>query len=254
MSTPWIAHLVNEMRRSLWLARRYWVETLLGLGFMLSLFGGLLLAVLKASGQSLDQGGADGLIVGFAVWLFASSATHGICKDIQEETEQRTLEQLSLAPLPLRSLLALRCALSLMSSLLLTALTLALIVWLTEGRVQFSLGVLAMALAGAPALVGVSFALAGAMLMVKRGELLMVASYPVVMGLVALPAYPVNAWALLPYALSAATARATTTGAQADWITWAIVALNSLVYLALGSALFQLLLARARKLGVLGHF
>lgn len=254
MSTPWIAHLVNEMRRSLWLARRYWVETLLGLGFMLSLFGGLLLAVLKASGQSLDQGGADGLIVGFAVWLFASSATHGICKDIQEETEQRTLEQLSLAPLPLRSLLALRCALSLTSSLLLTALTLALIVWLTEGRVQFSLGVLAMALAGAPALVGVSFALAGAMLMVKRGELLMVASYPVVMGLVALPAFPLNAWAALPYALSAAAARAMAAGAQPELWTWGWVAVNSLLYLALGMSLFQWALKRARKLGVLGHF
>ena len=37
-------HLANELRRSVYLARRYWVESLLGAGFVLSLFGGLLVA------------------------------------------------------------------------------------------------------------------------------------------------------------------------------------------------------------------
>jgi hypothetical protein len=74
------------------------------------------------------------------------------------------------------------------------------------------------------------------------------------MGLVALPAFPLNAWAVLPYALSAAAARAMAAGAQPELWTWGGVAVNSLLYLALGMGLFQWALKRARKLGVLGHF
>ncbi|MGM9515457.1 ABC transporter permease [Roseateles sp. DB2] len=246
-------HSLNEARRGLWLARRYWVETLLGLGFLVSLFGGLVYAVLKASGQSLDSGRADGLIAGFALWLFASGTAHAGSKEIMEETRQRTLEQLNLAPLSLASLLAIRLVLGLAVSLLLLVLSLLLIGGLTEGRVQTSPEVLALALLGCPALAGIGYAMAGLSLLVKHGELLMVAAYPVVIALVSLPAYPVSELAWLPYALAAAGARAAATGTLLSADVWAWVALNGGAWLALGLLCFRACLDRARRLGVLGH-
>lgn len=255
MMARWMHHLLNEALRSLGLARRYWVETLLGLGFVFGIFGGLLFAVLSVSGQSLGSGEADGLIVGFAVWLFAAGAFGSACKEVQEETEQRTLEQLSLAPRPLSFTLAVRTVLGMLVGLGLLALTLLLISLLTDGRVApLQPQVLGLLLLGAPALVGASYALAGVMLLVKRGELLLVSAQPAVIGLVALPAFPINALALLPYALSAAAARAAATGTPLGSDVWIAVALNSLLYLLAGLAIFVLLNRRARRLGVLGHY
>lgn len=247
-------HLVNEARRALYLARRYWFESLLGLGLVTSLFGGLLFAVLKASDSSLAAGGADGLIAGFAIWLFASAAAQGPSSEVMQETEQRSLEQLSLAPIRLDSLLAFRVLLDLLLGLALLILTLGVAQLLTGGSVTLSPAVLGLAILGVPALVGVGYALAGIMLLVKRGEILAMISFPVVIALIALPAYPLNMLAWLPYALCAAAARAAAAGDQIPLDVWGWVALNGLLYLIAGRYLFLRLLRRARELGVLGHF
>ncbi len=247
-------HLRNEARRSLYLARRYWIESLLGLGLILSLFGGLLYAVLEASDSSLAAGGADGLIAGFAIWLFASAAAQGSSSEIMQETEQRSLEQLSLAPIRLDTLLALRLLLDLLMGLTMLMLTLGAAHLLTDGRVTLSPAVLGIAILGVPALAGVGYALAGVMLLVKRGEVLVMIGFPLLIGLIALPAYPVNALAWLPYALCAAAARAAAAGAQIPSDVWGWIALNGVLYLIAGRHVFNRLLRRSRELGVLGHF
>ena len=251
----WPRHLLNELQLNWALKRRYWFESLLALGFLVAMFGGLLLAVLSVGGQSLASGEADGLIVGFAVWLFAISACSSASQDIQEETEQRTLEQLCIAPLPLWTLLALRAALGLLGALLALLVALGLAHVLTSGRLQGDwFATIAACLLAAPALVGVGYALAGVMLLAKKAELLLAAMFPVVIGLVALPAYPVNALGLLPYAWGAATARATAAGAQPEPLVWLLIALNGLVWALLGGLVFWWAERRARQLGVLGHF
>lgn len=250
---PWIRHGLNEARRSLALARRYWVEAVLGIGFIFSLFGGLVFAVLKASGQSLDSGQADGLIIGFALWMFASGLAHGSAQEIVEETQQRTLEQLQLAPMSLGQLLTVRLMLQSVVGLILLVLTLGVIAWLTDGRVQLSLPALGLAVLGAPSMAGLGYALAGLSLLVKRGELLMMAAYPLVIGLVSLPALPLSGLSALPYALAAAAARAAAGGQTFPVEVWAWVALNSAVFLAAGLAIFRACLRQARHLGVLGH-
>lgn len=189
----------------------------MGIGFVLSLFGGLLVAVVQVSGKGLDSGEVDGLIVGFAVWMFAQGAFGSISSEISSETEQRTLEQISLSPRSLAVLLSVRALLELAGSLLLLLLTLGLAHALTDGRAQVNVAVLAVLLLGAPSLVGLSYAMAGLMLLVKRGEHLQIAAFPVLIGLVALPAYPPDAWSLLPYALSAAAARAAAAGEVLAW-------------------------------------
>lgn len=251
----WPAHLANELRRNWLIKRRYWFETLLAFGFLAAMFGGLLFAVLSVSGQSLDSGGADGLIVGFAIWLFAAAASGSASQDIQQETEQRTLEQLCIAPLPLWALLALRAVLTLLGALLTLGLALGSSHWLTGGRLQGDWGLtVAACVLAAPALLGLGYAVAGVMLLAKKAELLMVAVFPLVIGLVALPAYPVNALAWLPYALGAATARATAQGAEPEALVWLLIAGNGLAWAAAGLLVYRLLERRARRLGVLGHF
>ena len=247
-------HLCNEARRAVYLAKRYWIESLLSFGLIISLFGGLLFAVLEASASSLAAGGADGLIAGFAIWLFASAAAQGSSSEIMQETEQRSLEQLSLAPVRLDSLLALRLLLDLLLGLTLLILTLGAAHLLTGGRVTLGPAVLGLAILGVPALVGIGFALAGIMLLVKRGEVLVMIGFPLLIGLIALPAYPVNALAWLPYALCAAAARAAAAGEQIPAEVWGWIALNGLLYLIAGRIVFVRLLRRARELGVLGHF
>ena len=119
-------HLYNETCRNALLLRRYWFEAVLSLGFVLLLFGGLIFTVLSVGGGSLESGSVDGIIVGFAVWLFASTAMGGAMGDVAEETEQRTLEQICLAPLPLGTLLAVRAVLQLGGGLLMLVITLGL--------------------------------------------------------------------------------------------------------------------------------
>jgi len=251
----WPRHLFNEVQRTWALKRRYWFESLLALGFLAAMFGGLLFAVLSVGGQSLASGEADGLIVGFAVWLFAASACGSASQDVQQETEQRTLEQLCIAPLPLWALLALRAVLTLLGALLTLLVALGLAHVLTGGRLQGDwVATVAACLLAAPALMGLGYALAGVMLLAKKAEMLMVAVFPVVIGLVALPAYPVNALALLPYTLGAATARATAAGAQPEMLVWLLIALNGLVWAVLGGIVYSWMERRARYLGVLGHF
>jgi ABC-2 type transport system permease protein len=251
----WPRHLLNELRRTWALKRRYWFETLLALGFLVAMFCGLLFAVVSVGGRSLASGEADGLIVGFAVWLFALSACGSASQDVQQETEQRTLEQLCIAPLPLWGLLALRAVLTLLGALLTLLVALGLAHALTGGRLQGDwFATIAACLLAAPALVGLGYALAGVMLLAKKAELLLTAMFPVVIGLVALPAYPVNALSLLPYALGAATARATTAGAQPEPLVWLLIALNALVWAVLGGLVYAWTERRARQLGVLGHF
>lgn len=251
----WPAHLVNELQRGWLLKRRYWFETLLAFGFLATMFGGLLFAVLSVSGQSLDSGDADGLIVGFAVWLFAAAASGSASQDIQQETEQRTLEQLCIAPLPLWALLGLRAVLTLLGALLTLLVALALAQVLTGGRLQGDWGLtVAACVLAAPALLGLGYAMAGVMLLAKKADLLMVAVFPLVIGLVAVPAYPGNALAWLPYALGAATARATAQGAEPEAVVWLLIAGNGLAWAVTGILAYGLLERRARRLGVLGHF
>lgn len=247
-------HLRNELWRSLYLSKRYWVETLVGTGILFGLFGGLLFAVLSVSGKTLASGEADGLILGFALWMFANHAFASAGSDVAEETEQRSLEQLCLSPLPLWALLGLRTLKHTLSGGLLLVLTLLIIEAISAERLQLNYGTtLGLALLAAPSLLGMGYVLAGVLLMVKRGQMLVAAAYPLLIALVALPAYPLNAWALLPYALGAASAKALATGAVLAPSVWLWIALNSVCYLGLGLLVFHALSRRARRLGVLGH-
>lgn len=248
-------HLLNEVRLALYLKRRYWFETVLGLGFLLILFGGLLYAVGTVSGKSFDSGALDTMIIGFVLWQFAVVSYSSASNDVAEETRQRTVEQLYIVPIPLTYLLGLRAFLHLLGGVLVLLLAFAVISALTAGRLRMDfLPMVGAVLLAAPSLVGIGYAVAGLLLLVKKAELAQGVMYLALISLVALPAYPVNAFALLPYALGAATARAAAEGTTIAPEVYAIVIANSAMYLWLGLTVFWWMERRAKRLGVIGHW
>ncbi|MDR7333021.1 hypothetical protein [Roseateles asaccharophilus] len=250
-----LPHLFNELRLMLYLKRRYWYETVLGLVFLLGLGAALVYAVVTVGGKPLDSGALDTLIVGAVLWHFAAASYASASNDIAEETRQRTVEQLYIVPLSLARLLGLRALLHLLASAMTLCVAVAALQWLLDGRLQSDLGpLLAAALLAAPSLAGVGYAVAGVLLLAKRAELTHGLMYFALVSLVALPAFPANGFALLPYALGAAAAKAAAGGAVIDGFTYALIAANSAAWLAAGVLLFRTLERRARRLGVLGHW
>lgn len=248
-------YLKNEARLSWYLRRRYWFESILALALVVAAFIALLFIVVSASEQSLTSGALDSMIVSFALWLFAVSAYSSASNDIAEETRQRTLEQIYLSPLPLATVLALRTLLNLLEASVMLAIAMTVIFCLTDGRLRMNAGhVFVAALIAAPALVGVGYFMAGIQLLVKKAEVVHALVYPALIGLVALPAYPVNLMTFLPFALGAASAKAAAVGESLPLTVFSVVAVNSLIYLLAGIYLYALAERQARRLGILGHF
>lgn len=248
-------HLLNELRMMYYMKRRYWFETIGGIIFFGCLFSAMVYAVLSVSGKSFASGELDTMVVGFVLWLFASHSYSSAAKDVAEETHQRTIEQLYIVPLPLTALLGLRTAVHLLSSLMVLIGGLAVVDLLTDNRLKLDMfPVLGAILLAAPALIGVGYVIAGLLLLLKKAEIVHALMYFALISLVALPAYPANGLALLPYALGAAAVKASALGAVLEPSTYALIAANSLAYMTVGLIAFRALEKRARKLGVIGHW
>lgn len=248
-------HLVNEARLSWYLRRRYWFETLLALAVLVTMFGGLLYAVSSVSEARLESGALDGMIVSFALWVFAVAAYGSASNDVAEETRQRTLEQLYLSPLPLARLLGIRAGLNLLEAALILGIALLIIYGVTEARLHMRVpDTMAVAMLAAPALMGVGYLMAGVLLLAKKAEMVHVLFYPALIALVAVPAYPFNALYFLPFAAGAGAARAAANGEVLSAGVFALVALNSIAYLVIGVGVYRWAERQARRLGILGHF
>lgn len=250
-----IHHLGNELRLFFYVKRRYWFETLLGFGLITVLFGGLIYAIAVVGDRRFDSGALDTMIVGFALWQLAAACYGSASSDVAEEMRQRTIEQLCLAPLSLGRLLGVRAVLHVVFATLTFILVWLAIDWLTDSRLQADMPlVLFIVLLSLPSLVGIGFAMGGLLLLFKRIETVHAMVYLGLITLVALPAYPINMLAVLPYALGAATAKAAATGAVIPALVYGCIAVNSFFYLAVGVLAFVLFERRSRSLGVLGHW
>jgi ABC-2 type transport system permease protein len=248
-------HFANEMRLILYIKRRYWFESLLGLLFIVGLFCGLVYSVVSISGKSVSSGDLDSMIVGFVLWLFATGSYNSAANDVAEETRHRTIEHIYVAPISFAGILGVRALLQLLISAALLATGMGIVDYLTAGRMHVNiLHVLGTALLAAPALVGVGYTIAGSLLLIKKVQVIHAIMYFVLISLVALPAFPINVFAVLPYSLACAAMKASLTGVTIPGNVYLLIAANSAVYLGLGLLAFSRLERRARRLGVLGHW
>jgi|GEM_PF-2488846 len=250
-----IGHLGNELRLAWYLRRRYWFESVLGVTVLVTMFCALLYALMTVGGKSLASGALDTTIVGFVLWQFAIVSYSSASNDIAEETRQRTVEQLVIVPLPLAGLLAARAAIHLLAGAGVLVAGFLLVGWVADGRLQFSLAdVLLPVLLASPSLMGIGYVVAGVLLLAKKLEIAHGLMYFALISLVALPAYPVNPFSLLPYALGAATAKAAAVGVDVPATVHVMIAANSAAYLLAGLVAFSWMERRARRLGLLGHW
>ena len=247
-------HGRNEIRLRLYLARRYWFESLFGLGLLLVLFGGLLVAVSQVGNSDFRTGQLDGLMVGFILWLFAITAYASSSHDVADETRARTIEQLCASPIDLWALLGIRTVIRVASGAVILLIALLVIGVVTGGRIHQNFGVV-LVLAGlsAPSLMGLGYIMGGIILVAKKAETAQALTYPALIALVALPAYPINWMAVLPYSLGASAARAELSGAAVSGLTYAAIALNSAVWCCCGVLAFHFLERFAKRKGLLGH-
>lgn len=244
----------NEIRLSYFRARRYWPESIAAFIATLSVFFSLLYAVMALGEVPLGSGRLDGLIIGFALWMFAGTAYAGTSAELAEEIRQRTLEQLCIAPITLWAILGLRAALKLAAGTCVFLVMLVAIKLFMGDRVQLSYTkILGTILLAAPSLVGLGYLISGLLLLARRAEAIQMLVYPALIGVIACPAYPVNMAAVLPFSLGASTARELVAGANLAWSTYLLIGLISLLWLLTGLVVFRRLERHARRLGIMGH-
>jgi ABC-2 type transport system permease protein len=247
-------HLFNELRLQLYLGRRYWFESIFGFLIIVALFIGLLLTVVTTADSNFTSGKLDGLLVGFVLWMFATTAYGSSSHDITDETRARTIEQLCVAPLRLSTLLACRALVRLLGGSIFLLFALVTLSMATSGRIgQGVPGTIAIALLSAPSLVGVGYLMAGLVLIVKRADLAQALAYPCLIALVAIPVDISNWLALLPYSLGASAARDHMSGGTPTISTLFFVGSNSLIWFLGGVYSFRALEHAAKKRGLLGH-
>lgn len=250
-----LRHFANELRLMLYVKRRYWFESVLSMLFIVGMFCALLYAVVSVSGTSISSGDLDTMIVGFVLWLFATGSYNSAANDVAEETRHRTIENTYIAPMSFTQILAVRAMLQLLVAAALLASGMGIVDQLAADRIHINLPrVLGTALLAAPALAGVGYVVAGLLLLLKKVQVVHALMYFVLISLVALPAYPVNVFAVLPYSLACAAMKASMTGMAIPARVYLLIAANSFAYLTLGLLLFARLEKRARRLGVLGHW
>lgn len=249
-----LKHLVNEVLLRVCLWRRYWLESIAAFAIVLVLFAGLLFAVTTFGKMSVQSGTLDGVILGFALWMFASAAYSSSASEIAEEIRQRTLQQVAMAPRPLWVILLIRAAVNVCSGLVILLLLLLGVDVVTGFRLSLSYPQLLMLMVlSAPALLGVGLAVAGILLVARKVEVLQALVYPALVGLVSIPAYPMNGTILLPFAFGAAAARSAASGQVLQTTDFVLILCNSAVWFYAGLAVFRAMDRRARQLGVMGH-
>jgi ABC-2 type transport system permease protein len=169
---------IGETRRVVILTMRYPIELALALVLMLTLFYGIILGA-RALGADATPAAMASLAVGYAVWMLSVGPVVGIAGDIQAEAGGGTLENLFMSRYSLLQVLLVRAGVSFVHSLLFVAILLALIT--VVGRIDVHLN--AAILVYVPILVigatGLGLVLAGATLLLKRVQFLLIAVYAV---------------------------------------------------------------------------
>ncbi|WP_276252920.1 ABC transporter [Halomontanus rarus] len=250
------ARAVLEKKVILW--RRYWINTAFGflgayLFFAMIFFGGQAVA-----GAAITDT-LDGIIVGFFLFSVAISAYHSTSGQVTREAQWGTLEQLYMSPSGMGTLMAVKTAVNICTSIAGGLVLLAMMLATTDQTLSIdAVTVVPLVVVTTLSVVGLGFVFAGFALLYKRIENVF---QLLQFGLIALIATPVDgrAWLkALPLSQGSSLLQEAMTEGTRLWefpaVELAVLVANGLCYLAVGYLTFHLLLRRARKLGVMGHY
>jgi ABC-2 type transport system permease protein len=257
------ALLGAEFRRTLHLARTYWLEYIAD--FVLYFAGFLLLIVVfNAASPNFGSQGILSSLIGYITWKVCASSFQNVANIADEEARTGTLEQIFLSgSSALQVFLARSLGIFLNQALrgLLLGLILGAVLGALTAPTFLALAIFLLTFLGA---LGLGLGMAGLILVYKRmGGFLTLIWQMLVFFSGALAPLPgaLLGWlsSLLPLSWGIAALRASMVNGEAASDLWRSgllpgLLLNTAAYLTLGVFLFIWGERRARRLGVLGHY
>jgi len=247
------------LRKFLIELKRYPLNTLSGVVTMYLVFLLLFAGARYAQGLGVNLFGErlEALVVGYLVWTFALIAYSEVSWELMREAQQGTLEQLYMCPLGFRFVSFAWIASSFLTSLILVAALLGLMMATTGRVLSLPLGsLLPLVLLTLAPVYGVGLAMAGLALVYKRIQALF---QVLQFGFAFLVAVPPEGWWAKALPLSLGTRLIGRVMAEGERLTTLpltdvlILAGTAVFYLSLGIVVFLVLERVARDRGLLAH-
>lgn len=252
----WWLLFKNEVKLQVFDMRQYWFETVAGLVVLCGMFVALFYGVKSFAFEGGEGQSLDGLVFGFLLWAFASTAYMSVTRTVVDDTQKGYIEQLFINPKGFTAILFVKTMVELLSALLFMTLMAYLVMWLTGNWLDINfLRFFLVLIIAAPSLIGLGLFVSGFALVFKRvdtiGQMLALA----LMALVALDGLPFGPLSFLPFTPGVSLAR--------DWVLQhsdinlldvLIVFANSVIYFAIGSIVFKHFEKVAKRKNLIGQY
>ena len=89
---------INETKLGFYEMKQYWFESVAGIVMMTAVFLGLFFGIKTFLLTGDDTSSLDGLLFGYILWSFSTSAYSSVTSSIIEDNQKGFLEQLFLCP------------------------------------------------------------------------------------------------------------------------------------------------------------
>ena len=247
---------VNELRLQWFELCQYWFEAVSAMILMLGMFVGLFFGVKSIMPGMEDDASLDGLLFGFLLWSYASAAYSSVTDSIISDTQKGYSEQLFICRVGFAKLMLIRTLSSLVTGCVYLLITAVCAMLFTGNWIEINyITMLLLFTLAAPAMIGLGFIVSGFALLYKKVETLGAMLTIAFMGLVALDGLPFNLWTLLPFVPGASLARDVILAQQALNITHLTIATaNSIFYLTVGLAIFNVFEKKAKQRNLIGRY
>ncbi len=254
--------LAAELRRELTQLFRYPTELLSEVLFISIVFYGLFLGGSYMAGRGILGSRLSDIIIGYTLWTLMMGAIGNMGWAIANEAQNGTLEQVCLAPLPIRVIFALRSVANLAYDFVLTGLALVLIMVLTGHFIHFSPLELVPVILSIGVSFGVGYLVASVTILFKRSNqflnllqfgvlFLVMTPFTDLPGVFKYIAVVVPIGPQMGVLRHLALGQSSFPGEEA-WLLLGIV--NMLLWLVIGYAVYGAAHERARSRGALGHY
>jgi ABC-2 type transport system permease protein len=256
------AALAAELRRELTQLFRYPTELMSEVLFITIVFYALFIGGSYMAGHGILGSRLSDMIIGYTLWTLMLGAVGNMGWAIANEAQNGTLEQVCLAPLPIRAIFALRSIANLTYDLLLTGLALVLIMYVTGHSIHFSPLELVPAALSIGVSIGIGYLVASVTILFKRSnQFLNLVQFGILFLVMTpftdLPGVFKYIAVIVPIGPQMGVLRHLALGqshfpGEEDWLLLGVV--NMLLWLGIGYIVYGWAHERARSRGVLGHY
>lgn len=251
-----------ELERRWRLVKAYPVEEVATTFIFAIFFYGLFLGASYMAGPAAAQFGErlDAIVVGYIAWLLVIDAFQGIAAEVQNEAKTGTLQQLIMSPHGTRVVFLVRSVANLTVSVFVIAAVLVMISLLTGSQITFNPLVLLPVVAVITGTLGLGFLIGAIALTLKRVQALVGVFNFVLLFMVMTPLETMGpaaklSTAFLPLVQGVGMLRSMMAhGGAFEITTFALAALNGIVWLVVGLTVFRRAENRSKRRGSIAGF